>query len=179
MNKIGLYLYNECYIDLYFDTEILMFQASYSEKESPKFDRAKDALNYCKKLIDLDIDYYDDEVAVYKPFGITGVTKATALERLQKEMWSVDYHFAKWALPRVLYFKNFYSDFSIPGDFIVMDNFYNPFNIEYDEWEQVLTDIVTALRLIIDDVSTVETNVSNKIDRGLKLFSKYIRCMWT
>ena len=183
MKRIGMYMHENNYIELFFNEETLKFKAdrSGSGNQSPFFDTPVEALNYCRRLIEKDVGYdyeLNDVSSVYKTFfnSKKPPTIQTKTDKLDREMWSVDYAFAEWALTRVLYFKIFYSDHGIPGDFVVMDEVTGQqLYVEEEEWEQVLTDIVTCLRLMIEDC----TGEDPRIERGLFLFSKYIRAMWT
>ena len=182
MKRIGLYIHQNNYIELFFLEDSLEFKASWRSETSPAYSTPLEALNFCRRSIEIDVayDYELEECgSIYKKLiDPTEAKVCNNFDLLDKEMWSLDYSFAKWALPRVLYFKIFCSEHGTPGDFVeILDN--GEQIVYEDEWEEVLTKIITALRLIVYDCTTVEKDSNQKIEEGLKLFSVYIRAMWT
>ena len=69
------------------------------------------------------------------------------IENLERDCWMLDQVIAEFALPRVLYFKNWVNRHGIPSDFYddVTDTMYE------DEWDEVLTKIVFALTYVTRD----------------------------
>ena len=170
MNKIGVYNYKDCFIELFFDPETLKFKSILSYEESNWTNTPQEALEELKLFID-----FKEEEGIYVPFSKVKIQ--TSLEKLQIEMWSLDYTFAKYMLPRVLYFKIFHSK-SIPGEFMTIDPFTGEFFEEYvDDWEEILGSIILSLRFILEDKSG-DKEYQGTIDYGLKLFSKYIQHLW-
>lgn len=94
-------------------------------------------------------------------------------ENLNKQMWNLDETFAKFILPRLLYYK-ITNTFSTPGDYIYYDSLGNELYVAQDEWEEDLTTMITAFRLIIEDCTTDEPIV----EQGLRLFGQYFRSFW-
>lgn len=176
MNKVGLYLHNDYYITLYFDNQSLKFISKYSFYESPEFDKALDALDYSKKLIDINEKEEEGEVE-YKTFDNT-LKLPNSFDLLHKELWSLDCSFAKYMFPRVLFFKIFYGH-RTPGEFLDCDSQGNVINDYSDEWEFILDEIIDALKLISEGEFMLDDEQMIKVNRGLTLFSKYVTYLWT
>lgn len=89
-----------------------------------------------------------------------------------RTLWDLDYHIAKFVLPRLKEFKkNLHNH---PGCFNTLE-----------EWDDVLDKIVYSFEHIINDLYMLDKEVEEirqieeKIQEGLELFGKYFRGLWT
>lgn len=83
------------------------------------------------------------------------------------ELWNLDSVFAAFILPRlILYREN--------------SNGYPYCLGSQEKWNKKLDKMIVAFELIIKQHETEEIEEDNKkIKKGLKLFSKWFRCLWT
>lgn len=118
------------------------------------------------------------------------------IEHLEKQCWSLDTEFAKYILPRLLYFKNWTYIYSHPQD---CEDIY--------EWNEILEELCWTFSYLlsenkaseyIDDIEIKDGLISikyldkEKYDKaikqqakneyrcqnGLNLFAKYYRSLW-
>ena len=74
------------------------------------------------------------------------------IEQLERDCWSLDQCIAEFALPRVLYFKNWVERHGIPSDF-----YDDELDVMYeDEWNEVLELICFALTYVTRDYEWYE-----------------------
>lgn len=85
------------------------------------------------------------------------------------ETWGLDYTIAKFALPRLVRFKELAVGTVLPQGFT--DN---------DEWEQVLDMMIYAMKSIIKDNDAIDWEDIDweDVETGLDLFGKYFRTLW-
>lgn len=173
MNKIGSYIYKEYFVELLFDPDTFKFRGIYSYIEGELWNTPKEALDEIKLEID---SLTEGEKSSYSSFK--KIRTSNTFDNLEKDMWSLDYAFARYMLPRILYFKIFYLD-RVPGDFYDIDPVTGDFTNEYkDEWEHIIDSIIKALGLILDDKASY-TEHKGTVEYGLRLFSKYVQYLWT
>lgn len=80
------------------------------------------------------------------------------------ELWGLEYTIAAFILPRLKQFA------AAPGG--------HPGSLTYEEWKDLLNEMVVAFEILVrDDDTTPEEDA--KIERGLTLFAKWYRHLWT
>lgn len=85
-----------------------------------------------------------------------------------KETWSLYTNIAKYTLPRLKKFKEL--------------KFCHPGNITYEQWNEVLNDMIFAINYAANHDNMDETLFKKKdykrIRKGLNLFGKYFMDLW-
>lgn len=78
------------------------------------------------------------------------------------ELWNLDDTFARWILPRLKAFRA-----TTPS---------HPHYVSYEEWLQILDDMIYAFETYIDTEYLFETD--ERTERGMNYFIKYIGHLW-
>jgi hypothetical protein len=81
-----------------------------------------------------------------------------------RELWSLDYTIAKFALPRLIAFKEI--------------KYSHPSRIEEQEWDVILSDIIRGFKYLIEDEYVGDKFKEDSIDSGIKLFGKFFSDLW-
>jgi len=81
-----------------------------------------------------------------------------------RELWSLDYTIAKYALPRLKRFKD-----TTHG---------TPYNLQEVEWQLILADIIRGLEYLIEDDYYVDEYKQGCIRRGIDLFGNHFNNLW-
>ena len=81
------------------------------------------------------------------------------------ETWALYFGIAKYILPRLKRFRE------IPLGY--------PMGLSEMEWDEILADMITAFEIIVEDDFEKEVENEPKVKKGLDLFAKWFRNLWT
>lgn len=87
-----------------------------------------------------------------------------------EDIWNLDFSIAKYALPRLVAFRDRFGGRSIPGDLE-----------SSDEWIEIQDDIIYALEysILFMEGDTRHTKLDrDRIRRGIEMFGKYFYNLW-
>lgn len=124
--------------------------------------------NVCFSLMKIDDEHWDE-------------AKKTRIERGfdDSECWNLDSTIAKFILPRLKVFKE--------------HTFGYPPELTFEEWQQILDDMILAFEYMVDEHDAVEREMKRKgvsvytsglnevekiISKGFDLFHKYFHSLW-
>jgi hypothetical protein len=74
------------------------------------------------------------------------------IDELEIESWSLDIVMANLLLPKLLYFKNWADRYGCPSD------------LKYDEWEEILDEIIWAFTYISQEYPSVANDLIKEVD---------------
>ena len=81
--------------------------------------------------------------------------------------WALYYQISMFILPRLIEFRDTAMSF--------------PMGMESEEWDSILTEMIDAFQLIISDDCDYRLNskLSKRVKKGMKLFNKYFLSLWS
>lgn len=81
------------------------------------------------------------------------------------DTWSLDSTIAEFVLPRLIRFKEL--------------NNGHPGNLTWDEWNNILDDMIWSMQAIVDDKQyNYDKETDERIQKGLDLFGEYFLGLW-
>lgn len=93
------------------------------------------------------------------------------------DLFSLDYTFARFILPRLEAFRE-RAHGSCPGVLIENDSERGT-KIGIKKWLAIIDEMIEAFKIVEKDCSTTSQEDIDKIERGLKQFSKWYGALWT
>lgn len=83
---------------------------------------------------------------------------------INRETWNLDYHIAKYSLPRLQRFKE-------------LSKAYPP-DLTEEQWDIMLDDMIYAMDSLVSlDVSDTEVD-EERVSKGLRVFGERLRDLW-
>lgn len=100
-----------------------------------------------------------------------------------RDIWSLDYTFAKWVVPRLKRLKD--EKHGVPCYFFPKskDVWDDPDNKRFEaariRYNKMLDEMIEGFELMANDADIDEPEVAEKVQRSLLLFKKHFHTLWT